>query len=161
FVSKLRSAAVLLAVGIVVAGISVLASRGASGGPPAAVAIKEASAGEGRGQEAPKDGGGKPGAAGGGKTGPGREGRGRGGGKAGEQAGGKPRNGLRLGVGPAAAKEDGKLRLLVVLDNVGTDDLVVNLGLMLANGKKQLPTAVRLIVIDGDGKEYIVRRNEV
>src|SRR5262249_16753595 len=53
FVSKLRSAAVLLAVGIVVAGISVLASRGASGGPPAAVAIKEASAREARDQESP------------------------------------------------------------------------------------------------------------
>ena len=70
------------------------------------------------------------------------------------------RNGLRLGICRPEAKADGKVRLLVVLDNVGTEDLVVNLGIMLGNGKKQVPTAVRLIFTDAEGREHIVRRNE-
>jgi RNA polymerase sigma factor (sigma-70 family) len=71
---------------------------------------------------------------------------------------GKPLNGLRLGLCRAAPKEDGKLRLLVVLENVSAADLTVKLGLMLANGKTQLPTAVRFLVTGGDGQERLVRR---
>jgi RNA polymerase sigma factor (sigma-70 family) len=73
---------------------------------------------------------------------------------------GKPLNGLRLGLCRTEAKKDGQVRLLVVLENGGAEDLVVNLGLMLANGKRQLPMAVRLVVIGGDGKEHVLRLNQ-
>jgi hypothetical protein len=123
-----------------------------------AVAIKEAAAKEARDRESPtvpappNAGDARPDAAGQGEPGPAAT--------AEDPVWGKPLNGLRVGVCPAKPRDDGKLRVWVVLDNVSTDDLVVNLGLMLANGKKQLPMAVRLIVIDGDGKEHILRRNE-
>jgi hypothetical protein len=71
---------------------------------------------------------------------------------------GAPRNGLRLGLYRAEAKGDGKVRLLAVLENVSREDLIVNLGLMLGNGKKQLPTAVRLVFTDAGGKERALRR---
>jgi RNA polymerase sigma factor (sigma-70 family) len=77
-----------------------------------------------------------------------------------QPAWGKPLNGLRLGVYQADPKGDGKPRVTVVLDNVGTDDLVLNLGIMLGNGKKQVPMAVRLVFTDSDGKKHILRRNE-
>jgi len=73
---------------------------------------------------------------------------------------GTPRNGLRLGLCRTEAKADGKLRLLVVLDNAGTDDFVVNLGIMLGNGKRQVPMAVRFIFTDSEGKKHIPRRSE-
>jgi hypothetical protein len=78
----------------------------------------------------------------------------------GEPLWGTPRNGLRLGLCRAEAEADGKVRLPVVLDNVGTADLVVNLGVVLGNGKKQVPLAVRLLFTDAEGKEYTLRRNE-
>jgi hypothetical protein len=71
---------------------------------------------------------------------------------------GTPRNGLRLGVYRTGGKGEGKVRLMVVLENASSDDLVVNLGLMLGNGKKQLPTAVRLIFTSADGKKRIFQR---
>jgi hypothetical protein len=64
-----------------------------------------------------------------------------------EPAWGKPVKGLRLGVRRGKAAQ-----LMAVLENVGPDDLVVNLGLMLANGKKQLATAVGLTLTGADGK---------
>jgi len=39
-----------------------------------------------------------------------------------------------------------------VVENVGPADVVLNLGILLANGKTQLPTAVRLAVTDAAGK---------
>src|SRR5436190_16734118 len=38
---------------------------------------------------------------------------------------------------------------MVVIENVGDEDRIVNFGLMLANGKKLLPTAVRLTLAGG------------
>ena len=52
---------------------------------------------------------------------------------------GKTENGLRMGVAVIGPK-----RLAVVIENVGKDDAVVNLGIMLANGKRQFPTAIKL-----------------
>jgi hypothetical protein len=75
-----------------------------------------------------------------------------------EPAWGKSLNGVRLGLCRTDMKGDGKLRLLAVLENVSNDDLTVNLGLMLGNGKKQLPTAVRLIFTNADGKKRILER---
>jgi RNA polymerase sigma factor (sigma-70 family) len=71
---------------------------------------------------------------------------------------GTARKGLRLGLCRADAKGDGKVRLLAVLENVSNEDLVVNLGLMLGNGKKQLPTAVRLVFTDAGGKKRALVR---
>ncbi len=73
---------------------------------------------------------------------------------------GKPLNGLRLGLGWSEAKGKDAARPIVVFDNVGSDDLIVNLGIMLGNGKKQVPMAVRLIFTDSEGKKHIIRRNE-
>jgi uncharacterized protein (TIGR03067 family) len=73
---------------------------------------------------------------------------------------GVPRGGLRLGLYSTKDKGDGTARLMVVFDNVGTDDLVINLGIMLDSGKKQVPMAVRLIFTDSEGKKHIIRRNE-
>src|SRR5262249_5863689 len=73
---------------------------------------------------------------------------------------GAPRGGLRLGLYSTKEKGEGAARLMVVFDNVGTDDLVINLGVMLDNGKKQVPIAVRLLFTDTEGKKHIIRRNE-
>jgi hypothetical protein len=70
----------------------------------------------------------------------------------GEPAWGKPADGLRLGV--LSAKD----RVSVVLENVGPNDLILNLGLMLGNGKKQLPTAVRLRLTDATGNIHVLER---
>lgn len=40
----------------------------------------------------------------------------------------------------------------VTLENVGDKDAVLNLGIMLANGKVLLPDAIHLILIDSRGK---------
>ena len=40
----------------------------------------------------------------------------------------------------------------VALRNAGPNDLVVNLGMMLANGKRQYPNAVALTLTDAQGK---------
>jgi len=40
----------------------------------------------------------------------------------------------------------------VELRNTGKDDLILNLGVMLANGRKQYPRAISLLVTDSEGK---------
>jgi hypothetical protein len=77
-----------------------------------------------------------------------------------ERVWGTPLKGLKVGLLRRDAKGKGKARLMVLLENVGSDDVVLNLGLMLGNGKKQIPMAVRLIFTDADGKKHILRRNE-
>ena len=43
-------------------------------------------------------------------------------------------------------------KLRVELRNASQSDLVINLGTMLANGKKQYPKEIVLILIDSQGK---------
>ena len=43
----------------------------------------------------------------------------------------------------------------VELRNTGKDDLILNLGIMLANGRKQYPRAIVLIVTDSEGKSRV------
>jgi hypothetical protein len=74
-----------------------------------------------------------------------------------EPAWGKPIKAMRLGLHTMKAK-GGEARLMAVIENVGDDDLIVRLGIMLANGKKQLPTAVRLTLTGGDGKSRTLVR---
>jgi RNA polymerase sigma factor (sigma-70 family) len=58
---------------------------------------------------------------------------------------GEPHNGLRVGLAQEEkAGAAGGARLAVALENVGAGDLVVNLGAMLANGRKQYPSALRV-----------------
>jgi hypothetical protein len=51
------------------------------------------------------------------------------------------------------------VQLAVALENVGKSDIVLNLGVLLANGKKQLPTAVRLTLLDAANKKHILKGN--
>ena len=67
-------------------------------------------------------------------------------------------NGLRLGLRRGKAEGRGKVRVMAVLENVSGGDLVLNLGMMLANGKNQLPTAVRLTLTGADGKTRTLER---
>jgi hypothetical protein len=135
--AKLRCVvALLLVIGLLTAGTGVLASRGTPDDPPTkAESPNPAQGGLVRGEAAAKA-------------------------PASEPVWGTPLKGLRLGLCRTEAKEDGTARLMVVLDNVGADDLVVNLGILLGNGKKQVPTAIRLIFTDAEGKQHILRRNE-
>jgi hypothetical protein len=43
-------------------------------------------------------------------------------------------------------------KFTVELRNAGENDLIFNLGMMLANGKKQYPNAVALTLTDAQGK---------
>jgi hypothetical protein len=61
---------------------------------------------------------------------------------------GRPQNGLRVGFVQVGGDTG---RLTVALENVGKNDLVVNLGLMLANGRKQYPTALAVVLTDRKG----------
>ena len=68
------------------------------------------------------------------------------------RVGGPPVNGLQvtLSVQPRPATSrtpDFRLEFC----NVGSDDLILKLGMMLANGRKQFPTAVVLNIADSDG----------
>ena len=38
--------------------------------------------------------------------------------------------------------------------NSGDEDTVINLGTMLANGARQYPTAVRLVMKEANGREH-------
>jgi RNA polymerase sigma factor (sigma-70 family) len=71
---------------------------------------------------------------------------------------GKPESGLRVGAQILEANRAGKVGLSVVLENVGKDDVVVNLGIMLGNGRTQLPTAVRLVLTDAARRTRVLQR---
>lgn len=70
-----------------------------------------------------------------------------------DPAWGEPHTGLRIGVYTIQPDEAGQGQpgFGVVLENVGENDLVLNLGLMLANGKTQKMHAIRFL-ISGPGK---------
>ena len=61
---------------------------------------------------------------------------------------GKKVNGLRVGLKLVAG------RLEAVLQNGGQKDVVLNVGVMLANGARQYPSAVRVVAIDAKGREH-------
>ena len=67
--------------------------------------------------------------------------------------------GLELSIsqveGTATSQE-----FLIALHNVGKEDRVVNLGMMLANGKALYPTAVHLISIDASGNKRALSLRE-
>ncbi len=63
--------------------------------------------------------------------------------------------GLQVSISPdqASYAAGDEVTLHVALRNAGDDDLVLNLGMMLANGKKQYATAVGLILTDASGQD--------
>ncbi len=68
-----------------------------------------------------------------------------------QPAWGKPLNGLRLGLYQTDSNGDGMPRLTVVLDNVGTEDLVLILGQSWARGKKHQLGAMGLKLTTAEG----------
>jgi hypothetical protein len=61
-------------------------------------------------------------------------------------------DGLRMGVAGRRSVPSSDGEFTLALQNTGSRDFVVNLGLMLANGKAMFPTAVRLALTDPAGK---------
>lgn len=64
-----------------------------------------------------------------------------------DPAWGEKANGLRIGVRVVAG------RLEAILQNAGKD-VVLNVGIMLANGARQYPSAIRVVAIDPKGQEH-------
>jgi RNA polymerase sigma factor (sigma-70 family) len=75
-----------------------------------------------------------------------------------EIAWGEPHNGLRVGIGSEGPAPAGTTRLVLALENVGKEDLVLNLGPMLNNGRKQYPSAIRVMLTDAKGRKRGLRR---
>jgi hypothetical protein len=73
------------------------------------------------------------------------------------QSWGTAANGLRIGITPrAGAGPAATAQFDVALENTGAADFVVNLGLMLANGKIMYPGAIRLVLTDPAGRVRIL-----
>lgn len=60
--------------------------------------------------------------------------------------------GLKMSIHASAPESTDSLRLHVTFENVSDKDTVLNLGMMLANGKVHLPDAVRLILTNASGQ---------
>jgi hypothetical protein len=61
-------------------------------------------------------------------------------------------DGLQMSISVADSHEANVPEFEVSLRNVGEQDVTLNLGTMLANGKAQLPQSISLIFTDGSGK---------
>src|SRR5271155_4693360 len=68
--------------------------------------------------------------------------------------GGEAVGGLQMSIySDQASRADSKSpKFRVELRNAGESDLILNLGVMLANGKKQYPNAIVFMLIDAQGK---------
>jgi len=60
--------------------------------------------------------------------------------------------GLKMSIRASAPESTDSLQLHVTFENVSDKDTVINLGMMLGNGKVHLPDAVRLILTDPSGQ---------
>jgi len=60
--------------------------------------------------------------------------------------------GLRLSLGIPAGDPIGAFQ--VTLLNAGEQDLMLNLGMMLGNGKTQIPNRIQVVAIDAGGKTF-------
>jgi hypothetical protein len=71
-----------------------------------------------------------------------------------DQSWGPASNGLRMAISPVKSGAMPQLypEFYVALQNVGHQDVILNLGIMLANGQVHLPTAFRLILTDARGR---------
>src|SRR5215469_16282790 len=59
---------------------------------------------------------------------------------------------ITLRVDPAAGTQVKVPSFTAELRNIGDQDLILNLGFMLANGRKQFPDAIVLTIFDSVGK---------
>lgn len=75
----------------------------------------------------------------------------------------KELDGLMIGISQVGQSDkmndSDKPQFCVALQNIGEKDLALNLGMMLANGKEQYTTAVKLIFTDPNGKSYEFHNN--
>jgi hypothetical protein len=67
-------------------------------------------------------------------------------------------DGLRIGIAAGSRVPSSGAKFNIALQNTGHSDFVVNLGMMLANGKAMFPSAVRLALTDpaGNSRELII-----
>lgn len=65
---------------------------------------------------------------------------------------GEASDGLRLGLAVEPPAADGRHPIVVAFRNDGPSDVLLNVGAMLGNGSRQLPTAVRLRLARPDGR---------
>ncbi len=59
---------------------------------------------------------------------------------------------LKVSIRVTTPESAHSLRLHVTFENLSNEDTVLNLGMMLANGRAQLPDAVRLVLTDSGGR---------
>ncbi|HET9364087.1 MAG TPA: hypothetical protein VFP71_03770 [Candidatus Angelobacter sp.] len=66
----------------------------------------------------------------------------------------EPVSGLQMTISRAEVEKGVSKapKFRVELRNAGKNDLILNLGIMLANGRKQYPNAIVLVLTDQDGK---------
>ena len=74
------------------------------------------------------------------------------------QGGGAPVSGLELAlsVDQSNAVPSKIPKFRIEFRNVGADDLILNVGIMLANGKKQYPNAVALMLTDSQQRSRVL-----
>lgn len=65
---------------------------------------------------------------------------------------GEPTKGLQMSVSILKPAKAGDVKFEVAIRNVSEQDLILNLGIMLANGKFHLPDKIRLHLTDPTGK---------
>jgi hypothetical protein len=65
---------------------------------------------------------------------------------------GKPENGVQMSLFHASETTKEAFRFRVEIRNVGSNDLLLNLGDMLANGRKQYPDAVAVLITNPKGE---------
>jgi hypothetical protein len=63
-------------------------------------------------------------------------------------------DGLRIGIAAGSKAPSSGAKFNIALQNTGHSDFVVNLGMMLANGKAMFPSAVRLALTDPAGNSH-------
>ena len=63
-------------------------------------------------------------------------------------------NGLQMSISTVASSKTNVPEFQVALRNVGEKDTTINLGIMLANGKKQEPDKIDFILTDANGKTH-------
>jgi hypothetical protein len=66
---------------------------------------------------------------------------------------GLPIQGLQMSISAVGQDKIAEPEFQVALRNIGEKDVTLNLGMMLANGKVQLPTGIRLILAEPSEKE--------
>jgi hypothetical protein len=70
---------------------------------------------------------------------------------------GAPVASLQMSISTGESKSAGAPQLLVALRNIGERDVTLNLGVMLANGKAQLPERISLNLTDAGGRTRTLR----